>query len=329
VKEFRKRGQKEDKEEYVKKVKSEFSIANSLHHPNIVETFRLCTHGDRWNHVMEYCSYGELFSLVQKNYLTTQDNLCFFKQVVRGVGYLHDKGIAHRDIKLENLLLSDDGYIKITDFGVSEVFSGIHPGLRSAGGVCGKEMNGARLCSPGICGSLPYIAPEVLAKKGDYDPRPLDIWSCAIVYLTLQFRGNPWPAADRKYTNYSKFMDGWDEFLAANPNGLVTDDDAPKCGPIFSHIRHPGARRLILRMLHPDSARRSPIHGVLNDRFYKAIECCSPETANDPSKVKAIDAAGKGSCKLASKMIVQKIHNHFPPEKKLIPQHRFDMGDGY
>lgn len=166
VKEFRKRGQKEDEQEYMQKVKSEFTIANSLNHPNIVETYRLCTHGGRWNHVMEYCSYGELFSLVQKGYLTSRDNLCFFKQTVRGVAYLHENGIAHRDIKLENLLLSDDGFVKITDFGVSEVFSGIHPGLRSAGGVCGKNMGEVRLSAPGICGSLPYIAPEVLAKKG-------------------------------------------------------------------------------------------------------------------------------------------------------------------
>lgn len=170
VKEFRKRAQKESEDDYEKKVKSEFTIASSLSHPNIVESLRLCMEGGRWNHVMEYCSYGELFSLVQKNrkrdYPQSKDSMCFFKQVVRGVAYLHDNGIAHRDIKLENLLLSDEGYIKITDFGVSEVFSGIHPGLRSAGGKCGLDMKDVRLCSPGICGSLPYISPEVLARKG-------------------------------------------------------------------------------------------------------------------------------------------------------------------
>lgn len=166
VKEFRKCGQKEDKAEYEKKVKSEFSIAKSLQHSNIIKTIMLCIHNDRWNHVMEYCPAGELFTLVQKKYLTHEDNLCIFKQLLRGVAYLHENGIAHRDIKLENLLMSDEGHIKITDFGVSEVFSGIHPGLRSADGECGKGMDEVRLCSPGICGSLPYIAPEVLAKKG-------------------------------------------------------------------------------------------------------------------------------------------------------------------
>src|SRR5207253_334816 len=52
VKEFRKKEKTEDELEYVKKVKSEYSIAASLHHPNIVRTVRLCTHSQRWNHVM-------------------------------------------------------------------------------------------------------------------------------------------------------------------------------------------------------------------------------------------------------------------------------------
>ncbi len=167
VKEFRKRAKQEDETEYIKKVKSEYTIAKSLHHPNIVETVRLCTHNGRWNHVMEYCPQGELFSLVQKRDLDETDRLCLFKQLLRGVAYLHRNGIAHRDIKPENLLLTNDGQLKITDFGVSEVFCGEHPGLRTAGGQCGKNMKACRRSAPGICGSLPYIAPEVLAKNGE------------------------------------------------------------------------------------------------------------------------------------------------------------------
>lgn len=170
VKEFRGKERDEDEDEYVKKVESEYSIAKSAHHPNIVKTVRLCTHAGRWNHVMEYCSIGELYPLVEKglfrDHFKLEDRLCLFKQLLRGVGYLHNHGIAHRDIKLENLLLTANGHLKITDFGVSEVFSGQHPGIRAAGGECGKEMGDVRRCKPGICGSLPYIAPEVLEKKG-------------------------------------------------------------------------------------------------------------------------------------------------------------------
>jgi Protein kinase domain len=168
VKEFRKKDKSEDEEDYVKKVKSEYSIAQSLHHPNIVKTVRLCTFHGRWNHVMEFCQFGELFHWVEKglfrSFFKLNDRLCFFKQLCRGVDYLHSHGIAHRDIKLENLLLTGEGHLKITDFGVSDVFSGEHPGLRTAGGICGKNMGPIRKCAPGICGSLPYIAPEILDK---------------------------------------------------------------------------------------------------------------------------------------------------------------------
>jgi protein-serine/threonine kinase len=173
VKEFRRMDNSESEEEYVKKVKSEFSIAASLHHPNIVTTVRLCRSHNRWNHVMEYCKFGEMYHWVEKGYFRNvfkeKDRHCFFKQLVRGIDYLHSHGIAHRDIKLENLLLSEEGHLKITDFGVSDVFSGDHPGTRSSNGLCGQRMDESiRKCAPGVCGSLPYIAPEVVIKGGKH-----------------------------------------------------------------------------------------------------------------------------------------------------------------
>jgi protein-serine/threonine kinase len=171
VKEFRGKSVSEKAEDYEQKVKSEYSIAKSVHHPNIVETLRLCTHNGRWNHVMEFCDQGDLFNLVNQRYLSREDHLvdrlCLFKQLIQGLNYLHNNGIAHRDVKLENLLITKDSKLKITDFGVSEVFCGIHPGLRSAGGQCGKEMGEVRRCAPGMCGSPPYVAPEVIAKNGE------------------------------------------------------------------------------------------------------------------------------------------------------------------
>ncbi|KAI5306564.1 hypothetical protein KEM56_000259 [Ascosphaera pollenicola] len=239
-------------------------------------------------------------------------------------------GIAHRDIKLENLLLTEEGHVKISDFGVSEVFCGIHPGLREAHGECGIGMKDVRLCQPGICGSMPYISPEVLAKKNDYDPRTLDVWSCAIVMITLACRGNPWQAAQPSDMNYMNFVSAWDKFLKNHPDGLITDFAMPKCGPIFSLISQyysPGLRRLLLAMLHPNPEKRVSINDVLNDKYFRTIECCSPESNEDETVM--IDAAGKGSTKKACKMSVQKVHHHAPPERKILPQHRFNMGDGY
>lgn len=332
VKEFRKRSSRESEDEYVKKVKSEYTIAKALHHSNIVETVQLCTHSDRWNHVMEYCPQGELFGLVERKYMKPEDKQCIFKQVLRGVDYLHEHGIAHRDIKLENLLMTDNGYIKITDFGVSEVFCGEHPGVRSSQGECGKNMHEARLSTPGICGSKPYIAPEVLACKDEYDPAKLDVWSCGILYLTLCLNGQPWQSTSKNELNYRIFMEGWEAFLDRSPDGPIDENSYPLCGPIFTQLTSNGQRRCILRMLHPDPNKRCTINDALHDRWVKKVECCSPDldqASSDSSASSAIDVAVEGSCALMKKMKIQAKHNHTPPEKNLIPQHRFSMGHGY
>jgi len=113
VKEFRKRGTKESKESYEDKVNSEYCISKSLNHPNIVMTVDLCLNKEsRWCHVMEFCSGGDLCTLIQKDYMKDTEKFCCFKQLVRGVAYLHSHGIAHRDIKPENLLMSVDGHLK-------------------------------------------------------------------------------------------------------------------------------------------------------------------------------------------------------------------------
>ena len=337
VKEFRERDKDETEEDYVLKIKSEYSIAKSLHHPNIVETVRLCTNRDRWNHVMEFCTYGEVYTLVERKlfaggvegFYSRDDRLCFFKQLLRGVDYLHSHGSAHRDIKLENLLLSKDGHLKISDFGVAEVFSGEHPGLRASGGECGKNMGPIRLSEPGICGSLPYIAPEILEKDHAYDPRPLDVWSCAIVYLTMTFGGCPWQAAKTEFEYYARFKKGWDAFLERHPDGDISDgeDGHPKCGKLFSLIEPPSIKRLILKMLHPIPSKRIMIRNVLKTTCIKNIGCCCPETYDD---TKAVFDASKASS-VRSVAPKKYLHHHIPPkpENKVgkALTHRFDLGE--
>jgi protein-serine/threonine kinase len=323
VKEFRERDKAETEEDYIMKIKSEYSIAKSLHHPNIVETVRLCTNRTRWNHVMEFCSHGEIYSLVERKlfaggvdgFYSRDDRLCFFKQLLHGVDYLHCHGIAHRDIKLENLLLSKQGHLKISDFGVAEVFSGEHPGLRASGGECGKNMGNIRLSAPGICGSLPYIAPEVLEKNHSYDPRPLDIWSCAVVYLTMTFGGCPWQAAKTEYEYYARFKKGWDQWLLEHPDGLFVDgpDGHPKCGKLFSLIEPPSIKRLILRMLHPIPDKRITIREVMKTSCIRNINCCCPESYEEKKVV--FDAAGPAqSVRFAPPK--KFLHHHIPPKQE-------------
>lgn len=327
VKQFRKKSARETEDEYVRKVKSEYTIAKSLSHPNIVKTVRLCTNNGRWNHVMEYCQQGELFSMVERKYFKADDRNCIFKQVLRGVNYLHEHGIAHRDIKLENLLMTDEGHIKITDFGVSEVFCGDHPGVPTSRGLCGQRMGESRKSAPGICGSKPYISPEVLAQDKEYNPRKLDVWGCGILFLTMFHSGNPWPSANKNEPNYALFLEGWEVFLQRVEDSPVDENSYPQCGPIFNALSSNSQRRCILRMLHPDPEKRCSIKDALNDRWIKGVDCCSLDPAGAMVS-STIDVSKTGCDKVAAKMKVQAKHDHLPPPIKRLPQHRFDMGDG-
>ncbi|KAK0612294.1 kinase-like domain-containing protein [Bombardia bombarda] len=324
VKEFRGKSSSETREEYEKKIKSEFTVAKSLHHPNIVETIRLCTDHGRWNHVMEYCQEGDLFNLVNKKYLKNDDRetdrLCLFKQLVQGINYLHSNGIAHRDIKLENLLITADSKLKITDFGVSEVFSGIHPGLREAAGQCGRNMGEVRRCAPGICGSEPYIAPEVLEKAGDYDPRALDVWSSAIVMINLIFGAPLWHRADlasrnpKPHPNYIALVRGWEKWNAKHPGEemVITDVDYPNVKAFDICVKPPALRRVLLQMLNPDPDKRITIAEVNSNRWVRNLECCQLESYEDPLLM--IDASKKTVLQRGSQRKIY-CHTHTPPKE--------------
>lgn len=324
VKEFRKKSSTEKEDEYVFKVKSEFLVSKSLHHPNIVETADLCIgSGKRWCHVMEYCPGGDLFSLIKKGYMKDSERLCCFKQLLRGVAYLHKQGIAHRDIKPENLLMSNDGHLKITDFGVSERFIA-KDHIQSDGQFDIKDLIRS---SPGICGSEPYLPPEVLAKKGNcplmlfdnvinfflgtYDARKLDVWSCAIVYFTLNYGGTAWGHAKDDDANYQKYVQSWKKWEVKHPDMTITNDcDLPSFRGYCEFKT--GIKRLLYRMTHLDPEKRITIHEALDDRHIQGIECCTFD--DEYSCKEKLDASHTTACRTANKMNVKRMHAHLPPK---------------
>ncbi len=119
---------------------------------------------------------GDLLSYVRKRRQLKEDVAkSVFKQLIEGLRYCHSKNILHRDIKLDNILLSTEGEIKICDFGVSKIIKK------------GEKMSEQ-------CGTPAYIAPEILLDKG-YDGFACDIWSAGIVlyamlYGTVPFKAN-------------------------------------------------------------------------------------------------------------------------------------------
>ena len=121
VKEFRARHTYETEKEYTKKVTAEFCVGSTLHHGNVIETLDILQEKGRWFEVMEYAPF-DLFACVMTGKMSREEVRCCFLQILNGVTYLHSVGLAHRDLKLDNVVVSDKGIMKIIDFGSAHVF---------------------------------------------------------------------------------------------------------------------------------------------------------------------------------------------------------------
>jgi len=195
VKEFRPKRNGESEKEYQKKVTAEFCVGSTLKHPNIIETVDIVSDHGHYYEVMEYAPY-DLFTVVMTGKMTRPQIYCVFRQIVDGVDYLHGMGLAHRDIKLDNCVMTENNVIKLIDFGTATVFH--YPGK-------------ATTLATGVVGSDPYLAPEVLAQEA-YDPRKTDVWSVAIIFLCMVLRRFPWKIPDVK-TDHS-----FRSFVQAHPD---------------------------------------------------------------------------------------------------------------
>lgn len=167
-------------------------------HKNIIE-FYDTGEDSAWTWIaMELAEGGDLFDKIEADAGVSEDIAhVYFTQLVNGVAYMHSKGVGHRDIKPENILLSSDGDLKLADFGMATLF----------------EYGGKRKTAVTLCGSPPYVAPEVLScssqgstKGVGYAADYADIWSCGVVLFVLLAGNTPW----------SKPVEGVDEY--GNPN---------------------------------------------------------------------------------------------------------------
>jgi len=150
---------------------------------------------------MEYAPF-DLFSVVMTGKMSRPEIYCVFRQIVDGVDYLHGMGLAHRDLKLDNCVMTQGNVVKLIDFGTATVFH--YPG---------KSLTKAT----GVVGSDPYLAPEVLSAES-YDPRRTDVWSIAMIFLCMILRRFPWKIPDPKTdVNYRSFVHAHPELTVEPP----------------------------------------------------------------------------------------------------------------
>lgn len=147
-------------------IEREIIIMKLISHPNIMGLYDVWENKTDLYLILEYIEGGELFDyLIKRGKLQEFEAINYFKQIINGIGYLHQFNICHRDLKPENLLLDFNKNIKIADFGMAAL-----------------EVD--RRLLETSCGSPHYASPEIVAGK-NYHGAPSDIWSCGIILFAL------------------------------------------------------------------------------------------------------------------------------------------------
>ncbi|CDZ96942.1 Serine/threonine protein kinase [Phaffia rhodozyma] len=144
----------------------EAAIVLLLHHPHICGMKEMITHTNHYYMMFEYVSGGQMLDyIISHGRLRERAARKFARQIGSALEYCHRNSIVHRDLKIENILISNTGNIKIIDFGLSNLFA--------------PE---SQLST--FCGSLYFAAPELLNAK-PYTGPEVDVWSFGIVLYVL------------------------------------------------------------------------------------------------------------------------------------------------
>jgi len=154
-------------------------------HPFVTNKFGAIVTPSNLILIMEFCPGGDMFDQLYKHKsFSLSDTRIFTSQVLLPLEYLHSMAIVHRDLKLENLLLAQDGALKLTDFGFAKFI---------------------KYRSWTLCGTPEYLAPEIILEKGH--GKAVDYWALGVLFYEMLNGHSPFEAEDHLQT-YQKILDG-------------------------------------------------------------------------------------------------------------------------
>lgn len=154
----------------------EIDVLIRLNHPHLVHTHSIFQRKTKYYIFMRYTENGDLLGYILKNGCVSENqSRVWFRQLALGLQYLHELEITHRDIKCENILLTANFNVKLSDFGFTR--------------NCVDEDD-QLVYSETYCGSMSYAAPEILRGK-PYLPKPTDLWSLGVVLFVMLNKSMP------------------------------------------------------------------------------------------------------------------------------------------
>ena len=171
--------------QYLRNLQREGTAVHGLHHPNVVRAIGFDPYAETPYLAMEYIPGSDLRKLIQNKSLQTTDVVAIMRQVLAGLGHAHAKGLIHRDVKPENILIHErafrdgfaaEGVVKVTDFGLG----------RAAATTAGSIAYSQSMSTPeaqDIAGTLDYMAPE--ARSGATTDARADLYACGVLLYEM------------------------------------------------------------------------------------------------------------------------------------------------